>query len=715
MRLLRLYLGTLGGFFILAIPLSAQRWWVETTHKDFVDGKYSAVVYAADTSAAAGDGAVEMIHWRDIDKDGKLDFIISNCRTGVEGGSIGAANYAYHYDSLEFIDSLPGLCGSSNLIVDADNDGNLDVVLSTFDDGVSSSDAYSRILYGPTWSRVDSFFTRQAAGVSSADLNKDGKLDLVFSNNSSASNYAYIYHQGMTGRDSLLCANCYGNAIADMNKDGNLDIILVGDKAIIYYGPNYATSNEVFDRDSLITGVSCADLNKDGNLDLVLSVFGTYSHMLYGPDFSTIDSVKTNNAKSVSVANLDKDNNLDLVFACNDNNQTAADTVFSLIYKGPNYTTVAPIEMLTYGAFGNIVGDFNSDGNPDVFFANAIRSDSFDIHSYIYYGPTFTKADSVATHAADLCTTADQGNPYDRTGKEIYTSSVFDAADSVSWDTVVYDADIPRGCSFSLFVRTGSTDTPDTLHWSDWIIVSNGSVIDDSLGSRYIQYKAHFSSDFLQAPKLREVKIRYALLIDAGVDTIISPNPPAVKNGGSRAFLFQVRNHGNDTVSIPVHCVLDSTGSIVFDSTVTVGNVAPGDSALALFGGVYCCPDEILRVYTELAGDAVSSNDTIVARLGAVGIKENNFAAFMELTAESNKKGFDISYSLPVSSDILVSVYDASGRLVKNIDAGFRQPGNYTVHWDACDKSGNAISTGTYFIKLSSESQILTRKIIYLD
>ena len=68
-----------GLILIAVLPLAAANWWVETTQEDFVDGSYNATLYAADTGIA-GDGAVQMIHFRDIDKDGNLDLLISNNR-----------------------------------------------------------------------------------------------------------------------------------------------------------------------------------------------------------------------------------------------------------------------------------------------------------------------------------------------------------------------------------------------------------------------------------------------------------------------------------------------------------------------------------------------------------------------------------------------------------------------------------------------------------
>jgi hypothetical protein len=62
-----------------------------------------------------------------------------------------------------------------------------------------------------------------------------------------------------------------------------------------------------------------------------------------------------------------------------------------------------------------------------------------------------------------------------------------------------------------------------------------------------------------------------------------------------------------------------------------------------------------------------------------------------------------INYSIPEQCDVSLKIYDINGRLVKDLHKGMQLGGNYSVKWNGQDDSGNQISAGIYFIKLSSD------------
>jgi len=690
-----------GLILIAVLPLAAANWWTETTQEDFADGSYNATLYAADTGIA-GDGAVQMIHFRDIDKDGNLDLLISNNRSR-DTLDPGPAYHAYHYDNCAFADSIFSYNGSGNLIVDYDNDGNLDVVLSAYDDSTGAGDLYSHLYYGPSWSKVDSFPTRCGMAVSAADLDKDGYLDLVFSN--LVGGYAYIYYQGTAQRDSLACGFNFGNAIADMNKDGDPDIVLAGLTALIYYGPDFSSSDVVMNIDSL-TDVTVADLDGDSTLDLVFAAYGDTSYIAYGSDFTSLDKLLTTESRGVSVADLNRDDELDIVFS----NLAPP----GMVYYGPDYGMIPSEPLMTHASMGNIIGDFDGDRSLDICFCNWLEDSTFDTYSYIYLGPDFTAYDSLLTHGAHISTTTDAGNPYDRSGDEIYVSSIYDAADTVEWDSVLYTAVIPFGSGFILEVQTGNVPDPDPS-WSEWLQVADGDTLPDSLASRYIRYRGIFTTDFLQAPRLEEVAISYPSEGDVAPERIISPLPEDVTRCDTRALIVQVRNLGNAAETFPVHCLLDSLGINRFDSTLMAEDVAPGDSAILFFGGMYCCPGETLWVITEFAEDVVPENDTLFAHLGPVAIQERTERYELEFEVSPAPQGFRIDYSLPANERITLAIYDVTGRTVKVLDEGMQKAGRHRLAWDGSDEKGQLVSAGIYFVRLERQTITLSRKIVIVD
>ena len=54
-------------------------------------------------------------------------------------------------------------------------------------------------------------------------------------------------------------------------------------------------------------------------------------------------------------------------------------------------------------------------------------------------------------------------------------------------------------------------------------------------------------------------------------------------------------------------------------------------------------------------------------------------------------------YSLPLDSELILSVYDIQGRLATNLHRGFMSAGYYKATWDA-----SKYSSGIYFIQLQA-------------
>jgi len=73
-----------------------------------------------------------------------------------------------------------------------------------------------------------------------------------------------------------------------------------------------------------------------------------------------------------------------------------------------------------------------------------------------------------------------------------------------------------------------------------------------------------------------------------------------------------------------------------------------------------------------------------------------------------------IHYDIAQESEILVSVYDMMGRTIKTLQNGKMDRGRYAMDWSATDALGQKISSGIYFIKLTSESYQKTVKVLYL-
>jgi hypothetical protein len=73
-----------------------------------------------------------------------------------------------------------------------------------------------------------------------------------------------------------------------------------------------------------------------------------------------------------------------------------------------------------------------------------------------------------------------------------------------------------------------------------------------------------------------------------------------------------------------------------------------------------------------------------------------------------------ISYTTPVSSMVLVNVYDAQGRLLTTLVNEPKPAGSFTATWDGRDRNGANVASGVYFVRLQSSGKTDTRKIVLL-
>jgi len=74
----------------------------------------------------------------------------------------------------------------------------------------------------------------------------------------------------------------------------------------------------------------------------------------------------------------------------------------------------------------------------------------------------------------------------------------------------------------------------------------------------------------------------------------------------------------------------------------------------------------------------------------------------------------NIPFTLNKTQNIKLEVYDISGRLVKSLLNTTLAAGRHTVSWKALDSHNQTVSSGVYFIKLTGQSAVQTKRIILL-
>ncbi len=71
----------------------------------------------------------------------------------------------------------------------------------------------------------------------------------------------------------------------------------------------------------------------------------------------------------------------------------------------------------------------------------------------------------------------------------------------------------------------------------------------------------------------------------------------------------------------------------------------------------------------------------------------------------------NIEFSIPGNCPVRVDIYDASGRLVRELLNTTLKAGVHTVSWDALDNAGRVVSQGIYFVRITSPYGTINRKV----
>jgi hypothetical protein len=331
----------------------------------------------------------------DLDGDGKPDLIIAN----AVGNSISILQNSSTVGTVSFnvkTDLATGADPKRIAIGDLDGDGNPDIAVVNFNSGNASTVSIFRntstngiISFSP---KTDYATGNGSIGISIADMNGDGKPDLIVSSGNSG---IFSIFQNTTSspgnisfaakRDYILLTHPDNITTADLDNDGKPDLITsnfsdnsisifrnTSSGGILSLGPetDYAVGSNP-------TYVTTGDLDGDGKLDLVVANYssGSISFFKNLSDSGSIalgtrqDSLLA--ATTISLGDLNGDGKIDL---CSGIGLVGNISVIQNTYSGTSVFSFASKVDFTTGNYDTYasVADLDGDGKPELVAVNTI-------------------------------------------------------------------------------------------------------------------------------------------------------------------------------------------------------------------------------------------------------------------------------------------------------------------------------------------------------
>lgn len=340
----------------------------------------------------------------DVNHDGKPDLVLADrMEVGIMlGNGDGTFQHETVYDS--------GGNWAAVAVGDLNGDGKLDIAVANSD---PSSDLLGVLLGNGdgTFQPVQIYHSGSPSPqwIALADVNGDGKLDVIVNNSTcadSCTNSVVSVLLG-NGNGTLRAAKTFnsgmalGFVVADVNGDGKADLVAVENNAIgVMLGKGDGTFGAIAyytSGNNNISSIAAADVNGDHKTDILVT-FGCTQFVQCLPGQAAVYlgngdgtfqpfvayATGAKNALSIAAADVNHDGKVDLVVsngcALKSRNCTGLGFVSILFGKGDG--TFKPPQVLGTGGtnpLSVIIGDVNEDKKPDIVVLNSLDS---------YYHPT---------------------------------------------------------------------------------------------------------------------------------------------------------------------------------------------------------------------------------------------------------------------------------------------------------------------------------------
>ncbi len=108
----------------------------------------------------------------------------------------------------------------------------------------------------------------------------------------------------------------------------------------------------------------------------------------------------------------------------------------------------------------------------------------------------------------------------------------------------------------------------------------------------------------------------------------------------------------------------------------------------------------------EESGSAVDNSQTTDGLPTSFALQQNYPNPFNPTTR--------IDYSIPVSGQVNLTVFDINGRQVLSLVDGYQTAGTFSTLWNGCDRNGNLVPSGVYVYRITTDNFTQSRKMLFV-
>ncbi|MGH7725847.1 MAG: right-handed parallel beta-helix repeat-containing protein [Candidatus Eiseniibacteriota bacterium] len=133
---------------------------------------------------------------------------------------------------------------------------------------------------------------------------------------------------------------------------------------------------------------------------------------------------------------------------------------------------------------------------------------------------------------------------------------------------------------------------------------------------------------------------------------------------------------------------------------------------------LFCAPEPCANAPTSAGAYTLDGSSPLASAAGcgligrspvacgtSVGVPDGPLAAHglgIHGAPNPSRGNTTLHYALPEPGRVAVEVFDAAGRLVVRFDEGTRERGPHTIAWDGRSRNGARVSSGAYFVRVTS-------------